>query len=105
MIGLNLDAYRKNVITSRDFHSVFGGCITIWNSCSSLEWEISWRPNIRFLGCMWGKALSYSAIQNMKKSKVDLGFPTGEVCLLFIFQNHGVSCDVFCVELIVSSAC
>ncbi len=54
---------------------------------------------------MWGKALSYSAIQNMKKSKVDLGFPTGEVCLLFIFQNHGVSCDVFCVELIVSSAC
>jgi hypothetical protein len=34
-----------------------------------------------------GKALSYSAIQNMKKSKVDLGFPTGEVYLLSFFKT------------------
>ncbi len=36
---------------------------------------------------MWGKALSYSAIQNMKKSKVDLGFPIGEVWLLSLFKT------------------
>jgi hypothetical protein len=41
----------------------------------------------------------------MKKSKVDLGFPIGEVCLLSLYENHGVSCDVFCDELIISSAC